>query len=468
MDRDVIFPPVDTLDSEPVDKLRIGFTADPAEQRDPCGQRLPAPGEAANGALHPRARLGVEPVRPVLEHCLEPPPERRQRLLQWLERGCCSRGRRHQRTVRLGKLGLETISGLLRLRPCVDHAPNLAEQGLERAEWSALDQTLEPPVGYQTTSGLDRRVERASALVVVGCDIHQPRRQPPPPPAGTAFGSDDPAPELDRFLTAERDGERRIGRVEQVMALVEQDSARSVLAAARRIDHHQCMVGDDDAGFAARSFCALDEAAAIMRAPCVDALAATVGERGCAGAPEQARQPARQVAADHVAVLAIGCPAPDQLRKGRRPPRERSLQRILEIEEAEIILPPLADDDSARAFVCVGEQLRPFAIKLPLQRFGECRHPHRASRSLGPQGGGRQVGERLADPRARFGKQKVGHILGAFRREHRSRGFCHRALAFARLGAPGQLVELAASFGRIDQDRAGWRTLGCLLPLLEA
>ena len=88
-----------------------------------------------------------------------------------------------------------------------------------------------------------------------------------------------------------------------------------------------------------------------MRAAGIDAFAAAVGQRGRAGAAEQARQPARQIAADHVAVLGIGRPAPDQLRQDRRAAGERALHRILEVEQAQIILAPLADDDSPRALV---------------------------------------------------------------------------------------------------------------------
>ena len=100
---------------------------------------------------------------------------------------------------------------------------------------------------------------------------------------------------------------------------------------------------------------ALDEAAAVMRAAGIDAFAAPVGQRGRTGAAEQARQPARQVAADHVAVLAVRRPAPDQLREDRGAAGERALQRVFEIEQAQVILAALAHDDPPRAFVGVGE-----------------------------------------------------------------------------------------------------------------
>ncbi len=170
-----------------------------------------------------------------------------------------------------------------------------------------------------------------------------------------------------------------------MMALVEQDPSRRILAGPRRIDHHQRMIGDDDVGLAARPFGALDEAAAVMRAAGIDALAAPIGQGRGTGAAEQARQPARQIAADHVAVLGIGRPPPDQLGEDRGAAGERALQRVFEIEQAQIILAALADDDLALALLGVGEQFRPLAVELALERLGEGRHPHRAAGLLGPQ-----------------------------------------------------------------------------------
>src|SRR5207249_2854913 len=90
---------------------------------------------------------------------------------------------------------------------------------------------------------------------------------------------------------------------------------------------------------------AFDEAAAVMRAAGIDAFTAAIGEGGRSGAAEQARQPARQIAADHVAVFGVGGPPPDELREDRRPTSECTLQRILEVEQTQVILAALADDD---------------------------------------------------------------------------------------------------------------------------
>src|SRR5258707_394503 len=91
--------------------------------------------------------------------------------------------------------------------------------------------------------------------------------------------------------------------------------------------------------------------------------------QGCGpGAAEQARQPAGQVAADHVAVLGVSRPAADQLSEDRRAPGERALQCVFEVEQAQIILAALADDDLALALLRVGEQFRAFAVELAQDR----------------------------------------------------------------------------------------------------
>src|SRR3546814_9410113 len=70
-----------------------------------------------------------------------------------------------------------------------------------------------------------------------------------------------------------------------------------------------------------------------MRASGIDALAAPVGERVRPVAPEQRRQPARHVAAHHVAVAAIGRPARGEMGKDQRPPLKAALQRLFKRSE---------------------------------------------------------------------------------------------------------------------------------------
>ena len=188
-----------------------------------------------------------------------------------------------------------------------------------------------------------------------------------------------------------------------MMAFVEQDPRRRIGPSPRGIDHHQGMVGDHQVGLAPRPLGAFDEAFAVMRAPRIDAFAAPVGQCRRPCAPEQARQPAGQIAADHVAVLGVGGPAPDQMRQYRRPPGERALHRIFQIEQAQIILAPLADHDFGLACRLVGKQFMSLAVQLPLQRLGEGRHPHCPSGALRPQGRRGEIGQGLADPGSRLG-----------------------------------------------------------------
>ena len=253
-----------------------------------------------------------------------------------------------------------------------------------------------------------------------------------------------------------------------MMALVEQDPPRRILAGARGIDHHQRMVGDDQVGVAARPLGALDEAAAVMRAAGIDALAAAVGQRGRSGAAEQARQPAGQVAADHVAVPGVSRPAPDQLRQNGGAAGERALQRVLEVEQAQIILAALADDDLPLPLVGVGEQFVPLAVELALQRLGEGRDPDRPARRLGPQRGRGEIGEGLADPGPGLGQQHVGRILGALGREHLGDRLGHRLLALARLDPPGQRIELGPRRGGVDQHGQRRRLRRRFVPRLQA
>ena len=249
-----------------------------------------------------------------------------------------------------------------------------------------------------------------------------------------------------------------------MMPLIEQDPARRVLPRSRRVDHHQSMIGDHDVGLAARPFGPLDEASAIVRTAGIDAFAPAVGQRSRPRPTEQARQPAGQVPADHVAVLAISRPAPDQLRQDRGPAAERALQRVLEVEQAKVVLTTFPDHDPLRALLGVCEQLRTLAVELPLQCLGKGRHPHRSARLLRPQRRGREVSERLADPRARLGEQHVRRALRGFRSEHLRDRFGHCLLPLARLDPPGQLVEPGPRIGRIDQHRPRRRPLGRFLP----
>src|SRR5690606_13554984 len=198
----------------------------------------------------------------------------------------------------------------------------------------------------------------------------------------------------------------------------------------------------------------------------IDALATLVGQRADCALAEQRAEPARQVAADHVAGLRIGGPAGDEMRKDRRAPAEPALQRILEIEQAEIILAPLAHDHRTAA---VGAPLRPgaaaLAPELTLEVLGVGRDPYRALRFFGPQRGRSKVAERLADPGARLGKQQVRHATPGARGEHAPGLARVGALAFTALGMfAGQLGEARLDGIARKLDLCRLRPLGRFLP----
>ena len=465
---DIIFAPLNPLDRQPVDEIRIDRATDPAEQRDPRAKRIAPPAKPVDRTVDPRPGLRIEPVGRVFKNRFKSPGERGKRLGQRFQRLHRRRRSIDQRAVGIGQLGFEPVARLLRLGPRVDRAARLVEQALDRAERIALGQPRDPAVGWQEARRLDRRIERLIASLVIAAHVQKPRGQAASAAPGFPLRPDDPAPHLDRFLAGQRDRKSRIGGVEQMMAFVEQDPRRCIGAPARGIDHHQGMIGDDDIGFAPGAFGALDEAFAIMRAAGIDAFAAAIGQRRCTGAAEQARQPAGQIATDHIAVLGVSRPAPDEVGEDRRPPRERALHRILEVEQAQIILTALADHDLVLPLGLVGEQFMSLGIELALQRLGEGRHPHRPPGAVRPQCRRSEIGERLADPGSRLGEQHVGLPRRAARCEQACGLGGHRPLAKPRLGpGPGQLGQLGFGLGTRNIDRARRRALGRLVPLRQ-
>jgi hypothetical protein len=206
-----------------------------------------------------------------------------------------------------------------------------------------------------------------------------------------------------------------------------------------------------------------------MRAAGIDAFAAPVGQRGRAGAAEQARQPAGQVAADHVAVLRIGRPAPDQLGEDRRAPGERALQRILEVEQAQIILAALADDDPRLRSSASANSRAPFASSWRCSALVKVDTHTVPPRALGPQRRRREIGQRLADPGPGLGEQHVGLALRRrFGREHPRRARPSRAGPRAARPRPVS----SASRSRASPDRRSTPSAAAaarrLLPLRQA
>ena len=99
----------------------------------------------------------------------------------------------------------------------------------------------------------------------------------------------------------------------------------------------------------ARRCAVLDEAAAVMAAGRVDALAPVVGERVDPGAADPVGEPARQVAGDQRAVARRGQPARHEAEIDRLlAARAGDGDGVVEVEQAEIVLPPLAQYRLAR------------------------------------------------------------------------------------------------------------------------
>ncbi len=254
--------------------------------------------------------------------------------------------------------------------------------------------------------------------------------------------------------------ERAVGGVEHVMALVEHQPRRQhgvVVAAERRLDHDQRMVGDHDLRALGAPDRALDEAAVIVLAGRVDALAAAVRQAGGARPPDQLGQPAGKVAARQVAVARRRGPARHQAERdgiGRR--RRHRRHGLLEIEQAQIVFAALAHHD-------------PHAVDLVLQVARVGRDPHGPVILLGPQARRREIAQRLADAGAGFREHDGGAVLACPRRERRRQGGGVVGLARPRFGVGAQQVgEPAPRLILLDRRVAGGRRRRVLGNLRQA
>src|SRR5262249_9172348 len=114
--------------------------------------------------------------------------------------------------------------------------------------------------------------------------------------------------------------------------------------------------------------------------------------------------------ARQIAVLARSKPARDQ-RESHRALAGRqcqTLRGLFEIEQAEIILPSLAQHGHLFAPLWVGIELDDFLQDLALQVARIGRYPKAGSVLLRPKRRGRQVAERLARACASFSKSNAG------------------------------------------------------------
>ncbi len=341
----------------------------------------------------------------------------------------------------------------------------------ERAQRGVLGEAAKPAVRGQRLRGNDRIFDRFAARIVVTGDIRQPGRKPAPASAAVLFGADNPAPQLDRFLPGQRSGKGTVGGVEHVVSFVEHDPRRAAgrIAAACGVDHHQRVIGDHQIGLRRIAGAAFDEAFAVMGAAGIDAFAALVGQRGNPALAEQRAQPTGQVAADHVAILRIGGPARDQMRKDCGATREPALQGVFQIEQAEVVLAPLAHHHGRRTIgACGRPRAAAFAAQLALQVLGIGRYPHGPARPFGPERGGGEVAERLADAGAGLRQQNMRPLLPVARPEDMPCIAREQPLAFTPFGAfAGQPLELGLDFGFVDEHLRRLRPFGGFLPFGE-
>ncbi len=181
--------------------------------------------------------------------------------------------------------------------------------------------------------------------------------------ARTAFGSTDPTPQILHLDAGEQRRETGIRRVKQVMTFVEDVAyapfrwrvgglvdAQPIL---RRLGDDERMVGDDDGRVARAADSALDEADAVMRAGGIDAFAAPVGDFA------QRHRGAEEGRKSRAGNIAVGCradPARDEAeRHGALSGRQSgALRRFFKVQQAKIILAPLAHDRLFIAFDGIG------------------------------------------------------------------------------------------------------------------
>ena len=464
MDAHIIFAALAAIDRQPIDKVRISRAAAAPQQGDPAAQRIDPPAEARHRAFDARAGCAIEPVGCFLDQGLQPFAQHHQRFDERLKCPHQVGNRLDQRCVEIGIFGFEAIAAFgLPFVAGINGGAHGGEHPFGGPRWHAFVDAAQPAVAGQRLCRLACRLDRKPAFFVIAGDIGEPRRKPAPPTAGLALGADHPAANFDHLRAGQCGGKGRIGCVEQVVPFVKDDARRAAcfLAPARCVDHHQRMVGDDDVGLCRGTAGPLDEAFAVMRAARIDALAAPVGERGRAVAPEQGRQPAGQIAADHVAIGSEGRPTCDQMCEDRCPPCKTALQRVFKVQKAEIVFAPFSDDNLLPEGCIVGEHAPRFAHQLALQRLGIGRNPDRAVCLLRPKRGGGEVAQRLADACACLSQQHIWLTLAAARIENMRSGFGKGALAFADFGlAARQPGELRINRSAIELDRAGrgaWR-----------
>ena len=144
----------------------------------------------------------------------------------------------------------------------------------------------------------------------------------------------------------------------------------------------------------------------------VDAFAAPVREAARAAVAEQVGEPGRQVAAGQVAVARGRRPAGHQAERDPLRRHQRAApQRLLHVEQAEVVLAPLAQHHLLRLRPRLGVEPVELPVDLALQVAGEGGEPDRALVALRPEARRRDVAEGLADAGAGLRQHHAGMLL---------------------------------------------------------
>ena len=313
-------------------------------------------------------------------------------------------------------------------------------------------------------------LEQVRQARVEGHDFLHAHAQASTPAAPVALRAQQPAPQFGGFHARETGAEEGIRGVEQVVALVEDHVLGKVaFRSLSGLVEDERVVGDHQARVAGVADVLFDAALAVVRAAGIEALAALVGEVGGDLAAEQVDQPRRKVAADHVAVAAALGPARgDDQADAVAVGEAAGLPGFLQIEQAEVVLPALADHHAAVLGAAVGEQAVGLLVDLPLQGAGVGRDPDRALVLARPDCGGGEVAEGLAHSRAGFGEYHVGGLalLAGVEGLAHGRGKVGLRRAFLDIATTEaeQLGELGAGFGFGDRVGAGATEGGLVFP----
>ncbi len=443
METDIEIASVQPLDGEPVDEFGRRFGLQAGQHRTPGAERgQAAPFDRAGDRLDAAAGGGLQFGRLVVEQGQQFLGQQLQRIDQGDHRGQQGVGHLRQAIGQRTRIALQAVGAL-----AVGGAPHhvLAHQGEELfggALWPVVGHALVPARRGEGAGGVQHVAQGPLGDFIVA-DQFLGALPEPARPAGAAvgLGAQQPAAQLGGFRAGQFGGEGAVGGVEQMMALVEHIAGRGaglVETAERRLHHHQRVVGDHDVGASGAAHGLLDEAFAEMGAAGIDALAAPVRQGQCPSASEQLDQPARQVAAHHVAVARAHRPGGDQAQGDASLAFLPPSQRFLVVQQAEIILAAFADHHFLRLHRRVGMQARQFGIQLPLQIAGVGADPDRGAVALGPEAGRGDIAQRLAGAGAGFGQHQIGQIHLAPWREGHRRGRGVVGLARALLGAGAQ------------------------------